>query len=121
MLALQALVDEGVEDIGLLYVVSEETDHSGMIKANELGEAGLLFLLLFFLAFLSSSSKKYCPWSRKGVHLTCRRNEDVVCMQGRCVPHHQERLFSLRSINNFVHWLARTGQVHIFFVSSRRG
>lgn len=37
MLALQTLADEGVEDIGLLYVVSEETDHSGMIKANELG------------------------------------------------------------------------------------
>lgn len=36
-MALQALADEGVEDIGLLYVVSEETDHSGMIKANELG------------------------------------------------------------------------------------
>lgn len=52
MLALQALVDEGVEDIGLLYVVSEETDHSGMIKANELGEAQQLLLLLFFLALL---------------------------------------------------------------------
>ncbi|CBJ29901.1 conserved unknown protein [Ectocarpus siliculosus] len=37
LLALQALADEGVDDIGLLYVVSEETDHSGMIKANELG------------------------------------------------------------------------------------
>lgn len=24
-------------DVGLLYVVSEETDHSGMIKANDLG------------------------------------------------------------------------------------
>ncbi|CAM9763878.1 unnamed protein product [Choristocarpus tenellus] len=35
--ALQGLVDDGIEDIGLLYVVSEETDHSGMIKANELG------------------------------------------------------------------------------------
>lgn len=40
LLALQALADEGVDDIGLLYVVSEETDHSGMIKANELGEGG---------------------------------------------------------------------------------
>lgn len=35
--ALQGLVDEGCTDIGLLYVVSEETDHSGMIAANELG------------------------------------------------------------------------------------
>lgn len=39
LLALQALVDGGEEDVGLLYVVSEETDHSGMIKANELGES----------------------------------------------------------------------------------
>ncbi|CAM9486510.1 unnamed protein product [Laminaria digitata] len=37
LLALQALADEGVTDVGLLYVVSEETDHSGMIKANDLG------------------------------------------------------------------------------------
>ncbi|CAN0222148.1 unnamed protein product, partial [Hapterophycus canaliculatus] len=37
LLALQALADGGEEDVGLLYVVSEETDHSGMIKANELG------------------------------------------------------------------------------------
>lgn len=55
LLALQALADEGVEDIGLLYVVSEETDHSGMIKANELGAAVLsssssLLLLLLGLA-----------------------------------------------------------------------
>jgi len=31
-----------VEDIGLLYVVSEETDHSGMIKANDLGKASVV-------------------------------------------------------------------------------
>lgn len=37
LLALQSLVDEGETDVGLLYVVSEETDHSGMIKANDLG------------------------------------------------------------------------------------
>ncbi|CAN0062312.1 unnamed protein product [Scytosiphon promiscuus] len=37
LLALQALADGGEEDVGLLYVVSEETDHSGMIKANDLG------------------------------------------------------------------------------------
>lgn len=36
-MALQSLADEGVTDVGLLYVVSEETDHSGMIKANDLG------------------------------------------------------------------------------------
>ncbi|CAM9386242.1 unnamed protein product [Discosporangium mesarthrocarpum] len=35
--AVQSLVERGVEDIGILYVVSEETDHSGMLKANELG------------------------------------------------------------------------------------
>lgn len=34
--ALQDLVDEGCTDVGLLYVVSEETDHSGMVMANEL-------------------------------------------------------------------------------------
>lgn len=37
LLALQSLADEGVNDVGLLYVVSEETDHSGMLKANDLG------------------------------------------------------------------------------------
>lgn len=37
--ALQALAEEGVADVGLLYVVSEETDHSGMLKANDLGLA----------------------------------------------------------------------------------
>jgi hypothetical protein len=30
-------IRRGVSDFGLLYVVSEETDHSGMKKANELG------------------------------------------------------------------------------------
>jgi acetylornithine deacetylase len=37
--ALQELVAEGAgsDDVGLLYVVSEETDHSGMLKSNELG------------------------------------------------------------------------------------
>ncbi|KAF1334871.1 Formiminoglutamate deiminase, partial [Globisporangium splendens] len=38
MIASQKLVEAGfAEDVGLLYVVSEETDHSGMKKANELG------------------------------------------------------------------------------------
>lgn len=38
MIAAQQLVDAGyTDDVGLLYVVSEETDHSGMKKANELG------------------------------------------------------------------------------------
>ncbi len=37
LLAARALVASGVEDIGLLYVVGEEVDHSGMIKANKLG------------------------------------------------------------------------------------
>ncbi|DBA04079.1 TPA: hypothetical protein N0F65_009426 [Lagenidium giganteum] len=38
MIAAQRLVEDGHgEDVGLLYVVSEETDHSGMKKANELG------------------------------------------------------------------------------------
>ena len=37
LLAAQELVDQhGITDIGLLYVVSEETDHSGMKEANEL-------------------------------------------------------------------------------------
>ncbi|CAM9651476.1 unnamed protein product [Chrysoparadoxa australica] len=35
--ALQGLIEKGVEDIGLLYVVSEETDHSGMLASNSLG------------------------------------------------------------------------------------
>jgi acetylornithine deacetylase len=37
--ALQELIAEGAgsDDVGLLYVVSEETDHSGMLKSNELG------------------------------------------------------------------------------------
>lgn len=35
--ALQELAEEGCTDIGLLYVVSEETDHSGMLAANQLG------------------------------------------------------------------------------------
>lgn len=43
---MQALADEGVEDIGLLYVVSEETDHSGMIKANELGAANVVVIVV---------------------------------------------------------------------------
>jgi len=34
--ACEILVTEGHEDIGLLYVVGEEVDHCGMIKANEL-------------------------------------------------------------------------------------
>jgi len=34
--AAENLVQAGIEDIGLLFVVSEETDHVGMIKANEL-------------------------------------------------------------------------------------
>ena len=37
LLAAQALADEGLDQIGLLYVVGEEVDHCGMIKANELG------------------------------------------------------------------------------------
>ncbi len=37
LLAAQDLIDEGRDDIGLLYVVGEEVDHIGMIKANELG------------------------------------------------------------------------------------
>jgi len=37
LLAAQTLVDEGREDVGLLYVVGEEVDHIGMIHANELG------------------------------------------------------------------------------------
>ncbi|CAM9838454.1 unnamed protein product [Phaeothamnion confervicola] len=43
LMALQSLVDGSdddgaapVKDVGLLYVVSEETDHSGMLKSNEL-------------------------------------------------------------------------------------
>ncbi|KAG5175388.1 hypothetical protein JKP88DRAFT_172344 [Tribonema minus] len=35
--ALQHLVDGGCSDAGLLYVVSEETDHSGMLASNDLG------------------------------------------------------------------------------------
>lgn len=35
--AIQQLVEDGCEDVGLLYVVSEETDHSGMLAANDLG------------------------------------------------------------------------------------
>lgn len=35
--AAQELVDAGETEIGLLYVVSEETDHSGMLAANDLG------------------------------------------------------------------------------------
>lgn len=37
LLAAQALVEKGHCDIGLLYVVGEEVDHSGMLRANELG------------------------------------------------------------------------------------
>lgn len=37
LLAAQKLVEEGYEDVGLLYVVGEEVDHIGMLKANELG------------------------------------------------------------------------------------
>lgn len=37
LLAARAMVDSGIEDIGLLYVVGEEVDHCGMLKANELG------------------------------------------------------------------------------------
>ncbi|TMW56465.1 hypothetical protein Poli38472_006475 [Pythium oligandrum] len=38
MIAAQKLVESGYEnDVSVLYVVSEETDHSGMKKANELG------------------------------------------------------------------------------------
>lgn len=36
LLAAQQLVKEGRTDVGLLYVVSEETDHSGMKVANHL-------------------------------------------------------------------------------------
>lgn len=35
--AAQAMVADGREDIGMLYVVGEEVDHSGMIAANALG------------------------------------------------------------------------------------
>ncbi len=37
LLAAQQLVAEGYENIALLYVVGEEVDHCGMVKANELG------------------------------------------------------------------------------------
>lgn len=37
LLAAQALVEQGEEEIGLLYVVGEEVDHCGMIAACELG------------------------------------------------------------------------------------
>lgn len=38
LLAAQRLVKAGKgKDVGLLYVVSEETDHSGMVRANDLG------------------------------------------------------------------------------------
>lgn len=30
-------MEEGCNDVGILYVVSEETDHSGMLAANDLG------------------------------------------------------------------------------------
>lgn len=36
LFAAQALADAGSDDIGLLYVVGEEVDHSGMIAANQL-------------------------------------------------------------------------------------
>ena len=36
LLAAQELVEAGRDDMGLLYVVGEEVDHCGMIKANEL-------------------------------------------------------------------------------------
>ncbi|KAI9096408.1 putative peptidase [Phlyctochytrium arcticum] len=38
--AVEEMIDEGTlreEDVGLLYVVGEETDHIGMIQANKLG------------------------------------------------------------------------------------
>mmetsp|Transcript_11429 Transcript_11429/g.14927 ORF Transcript_11429/g.14927 Transcript_11429/m.14927 type:complete len:527 (+) Transcript_11429:17-1597(+) len=37
VLAAEQLISQGFEDIGLLYVVGEETDHSGMTTANALG------------------------------------------------------------------------------------
>jgi len=37
LLAVENLLAEGCEDIGLLYVVGEEVDHIGMVKANDLG------------------------------------------------------------------------------------
>lgn len=37
LFAAEALLAEGRDDIGLLYVVGEEVDHIGMIKANDLG------------------------------------------------------------------------------------
>ena len=37
LIAAQDLVSQGIDDFGLLYVVGEEVDHCGMIKANELG------------------------------------------------------------------------------------
>lgn len=37
LVAAQNLVEDGFEDLGLLYVVGEEVDHCGMLKANELG------------------------------------------------------------------------------------
>lgn len=37
LFAAQILVEKGCEDLGLLYVVGEEVDHSGMIAANKLG------------------------------------------------------------------------------------
>jgi len=36
LLAARTLIESGIEEIGLLYVVGEEVDHCGMIKANEL-------------------------------------------------------------------------------------
>ena len=41
LLAAERLVrgGAGADDVGLLYVVGEETDHCGMVKANELGLA----------------------------------------------------------------------------------
>lgn len=37
LLAAQNVLDAGIDTISLLYVVSEETDHSGMKAANDLG------------------------------------------------------------------------------------
>ncbi len=37
LLAAQTLVEEECTELGLLYVVGEEVDHCGMLKANELG------------------------------------------------------------------------------------
>jgi len=37
LLAVERLLEEGRDEIGLLYVVGEEVDHCGMAAANELG------------------------------------------------------------------------------------